>query len=442
MLKKWLPLFLFLLPVVLSFVFVLRFGVNVPWGDQLDIVPPLLEKFYQGHFSVSVLTAAHNEHLIIFPRAIMLGLAWFTHWDTRVEMLLIQFMLVLILFILIGEMKRSGHTEFWWFVPLPWFIFNLKQWETMLFGVQIAYILPILMSLLALHSLSKLTDSKHPYRSFFGAVTAAVIASFSMMAGLLVWVAGAVVLILGWQKKRSHHWISVIWVFLGILVWSFYWSGLPAQSTSIQMSFAAANPIAILHFLASILGNALIARQTLAPFAGVCIMLLMVLVAILLFINRHWQRHRFWAGVVVFSLLALFSITFGRVGAGSAAAFAPRYTTFSLILLAGLYVLLANLVKENPTTLSRMVWMGLIIVFVLSLPIAIHRGWSFGILQKEKQYKQIYALRNAATLPDTELTIVHPVPQTVRRSAQILQRYGYSVFQHAPEHKEKNNQEN
>ncbi|HLP47514.1 MAG TPA: hypothetical protein VK469_16320, partial [Candidatus Kapabacteria bacterium] len=145
------------------------------------------------------------------------------------------------------------------------------------------------------------------------------------------------------------------------------------------------------------------------------------------------RENRFWVGVVLFTLASLSSIAVGRAWVGTEAAFAPRYTTFSLILLAALYALLANLVRGNPSRLPRFVLSGLLIVIVLSLPIALYRGWSFGEQQHEKESKQAWVLRNAATLPDAELIIVHPIPQVVRRGAQILQRFRCSVFRDSPQ---------
>ena len=73
------------LPVFLCFNFIYRFGVDVPFWDQWELVP-FLDLWASGTLSLGDLFSQHNEHRIFFPRLIMLLLAAATGWNSRAEM--------------------------------------------------------------------------------------------------------------------------------------------------------------------------------------------------------------------------------------------------------------------------------------------------------------------------------------------------------------------
>jgi hypothetical protein len=64
--------------------FVAVYGCNVPQWDDWDVLPWLA-----GERAVSWewLWATHNEHRIVIPKLLLLGLAWLSHCDLRAGML-------------------------------------------------------------------------------------------------------------------------------------------------------------------------------------------------------------------------------------------------------------------------------------------------------------------------------------------------------------------
>src|SRR5208282_4675420 len=74
-----------LLPLAFLIWMVSRYAVSVPFGDQWELVP-LLEKTYHETLTFHDLWAQHNEHRILFPKIIMLGLAHLTGWNIYYEL--------------------------------------------------------------------------------------------------------------------------------------------------------------------------------------------------------------------------------------------------------------------------------------------------------------------------------------------------------------------
>jgi hypothetical protein len=66
-----------------------RYGVDTPWGDEWDTTRLLVEKMQAGTLGLGDFFAFHNEHRIFFPRVLTFALALFTHWNVRVELLMI-----------------------------------------------------------------------------------------------------------------------------------------------------------------------------------------------------------------------------------------------------------------------------------------------------------------------------------------------------------------
>jgi len=73
------------IPLIVLVVSIAAFAVDVPIADQWALVP-LLEKSYAGRLSLRDLWAQHNEHRLLFPRLLMLGLAHLTGWNTAYEL--------------------------------------------------------------------------------------------------------------------------------------------------------------------------------------------------------------------------------------------------------------------------------------------------------------------------------------------------------------------
>ena len=80
-----LALLLALLPPAFLAWFIYRFGVDVPFADQWDFVP-LLDQLYSGRLTFEALISQHNEHRFLFPKMIMLALAYWSDWNVLWEM--------------------------------------------------------------------------------------------------------------------------------------------------------------------------------------------------------------------------------------------------------------------------------------------------------------------------------------------------------------------
>jgi hypothetical protein len=189
-----------LLPVFLSANFVWRFGVDVPFWDEWELAP-LLRALHDGQLSFAALAAQHNEHRLLFPRAVMLALAGLTRWNARAEMWFGWSLLCGMGLVLFLQHRRALGGEAgssWLFAPLPWLVFTLRQSENLIWGWQLQIFMAAFALLLSMASLEH-----DGWGWFLAAIYFAVVSSFSFAAGLGVWPAGLLLIALG-AFARGH----------------------------------------------------------------------------------------------------------------------------------------------------------------------------------------------------------------------------------------------
>ena len=144
-------------PALLSLVFIVSYGVNCVYMDQWEIVP-LFDKLHTGTLSFNDLIAQHNEHRPLLPRLAMLGMGSLTHYNTIAEMYLswaLMCLVCLILFKLFTSSFGFSKISMARFIPVPWLVFSLKQYENMLWGFELVHFMVILFFLLAVYLLAQ-----------------------------------------------------------------------------------------------------------------------------------------------------------------------------------------------------------------------------------------------------------------------------------------------
>src|SRR5690242_3925372 len=104
---KYSPFILALIPPLYLMTIVVTQTVDVPFADHWALVP-LLAHAYQRTLSFQDLWAQHNEHRLLFPRLLMLGLAFLSRWNTQDEMLANIGLATAIFSLLVYQVRRTA----------------------------------------------------------------------------------------------------------------------------------------------------------------------------------------------------------------------------------------------------------------------------------------------------------------------------------------------
>jgi hypothetical protein len=428
--------FLILLPAALALVYVRLFGVNVPYWDQWWIVN-LIGELEAGTLSVSDLWSQANEHRIFFPRIIMLLLGSLTRYNNVAEMYLIQgfFLFTLIILLLVFKTNvraNNARTTLLLFIPISFLLFSPRQWENMLWGFQMGFIIVRMFAVLTFYFLYILGYGKLRNIMFPAALLSATVASFSSAQGLFVWPAGLLQLFFSpvekWAKKR----LLVVWGLIGVVEWIFYFIGY-TQPDKFSLSFVFDYPIAGADYSLTLLGSALFWQHSFAGAGGLFLVGLIVASLLLVYKVRRLGEYSFWIALLFFSLLIAASIIMGRSEAGATWAPISRYTSFTILIVISVYAMLTKLALERTSHPASVVLVGILSGFILlSAPVSYIEGAQAGKAVRAYREQAAFVLSTYETQSHKVLMkYLCPNPgcgALVRKRASILQRLDYNVF--------------
>ena len=326
----------YLIPVALVIWFISKFSVDVPFNDQWALVS-LFDKIDKGSATFGDFFAPHNEHRILFPKAIFALLAFTSKWNLDLERYFNVF-LVIITFFLIYKIAEISYNQdklsFHLFNILTCFLlFSLYQASSWLFGFQLAFFLINTCLLLAIFILSFPKNIAPNLRLFLSAVCC-FIASFSSGHGLLTWLAvlPSVFAVEGSVKQKKFR--SIFYIILFLLCYFFYSIDSQRTKSNLDILLFLKNLPTALDYFFTILGGGFSFRL-IPNLTG------LLLFTIFLFFNfyslRKSRSELFsyaapWLSMGWFTILFALLVTLARSNLGVEQALASRYTTPSILL--------------------------------------------------------------------------------------------------------------
>ena len=425
---------------------IFRYGVDSPWGDQWQVIPRLVSEMQAGTLDFDDFFAFHSEHRILFPSLISFFLARLTHWNIRVELLVIWFLVSACAFnvwriaALTGNRNTRAHLFMLFAASL--LIFTPLQWENLLWGFQIGFFLPLAcMTALPWVALS----IRWPF-NFVYALILCLVSTFSIASGFASWPLAAGLLLLANGKARSHFHLLCwfLWICVGCASVALYFHGFEQPGWHPSQAETLRHPLLALQFALIYLGfpfSTGIPANRIAVATSVGGALVVALFLALAYLWRARTDRPFlvrsapWLALIGIALITCFLTTLGRVGFGIPAAMQSRYVSFAILLPIGLLFLVAQIIGH--WRLRQPVESGLrkcalygSVVFSAALglllcfaTIRVLRFWP--VLQHERlSGKAILLLSNILDEPGAIRRYVHPNP-AVKDWARALNRLDY-----------------
>lgn len=426
--------FLIILPGVLALLFIKSYAVNVPNWDDWIFVGRILNTFHAGHLSFQDLFAQANEHRLFFPYLIMLLIALITHYNTIAECYFSWFLLCIITCVFFRVHTRTFGTKelaLAAFIPVSWLVFNLKQWENLVWGYQGEMIMVVLFFLLAIYLLA--TTAKLRWR-FAAAAVSGVICTFSLANGLAVWPIGLVTIL--WIRKlqpkelrQPHLKMALVWCVVGIVACVVFFAGYHFQGTvtGSDWLYNLQHPLTTFASFLAALGI-LMTYQSVAIGAGLLLLLSYI------FIGAHiiWQRKAKLAmalslSLILFSIISAILLAVGRTELGIAEVLASRHVTVMIPGVLGLYLGMISL-ELKYVNLKRF-----IVVFVALLIVVGGGVYYAGTMKSGQVWRSghnitAYYLSTFRIQSDENLLKLCWDPQFVREQAELLAKDKLSVF--------------
>lgn len=429
---RWLPYLPIFLPGALSVAYVYQFGVSVVVRDQWEMVT-LFRNLFSGELSFLDLWEPHNEHRFLFPRIVMLSLGVMTEWNNLAEMYLIQACLFATLIGLLLAFRAGGGSRLFFFIPIAFLVFSLRQSQNMLWGYQITFAFAQTFGVLALFFLYISGRGNLRKVAFSASLLSGTVAAFSAIQGLLVWPAGLLQLLLTPLEKATKRILIAVWGLVGAGEWIVYFLDYERDVGS-SLSLLLASPVTGAEFFLTLLGSPLFPQRGLILVGGAILAGLIALSSFLIFKERKLGEYSFWLSLLVFSLFVSLSVMSGRIRLGVEAATASKYTTFSILAVVCVYVITVRLWSERRSHLTTALLGVSLVTISLSIPVSYWNGINLGREVERSREEAAFILSTYESQPDELLETLHRRPGTVERRAPILKELGYNVFSE-PEHK-------
>jgi hypothetical protein len=429
-----------LIPVLILAGNVAKYHVDVPFWDQWNFVP-LLGQSYEGGIAFRDLWAQHNEHRLLFPRLIMLGLARASRYNVVWELVVILLLAATTFFLLCRQfIKAAGASGF---SGLPWalpvfslLVFTLGQAENWLWGWQIQIFLNVLA---AVAGLSLLGRREFRWVQFWPAAGLGVLATYSFANGLVFWPLGFLALLLAPPTNKKHKaWALAAWTAVTAAVAVSYFYRFRYQSPSGRpWSYFLSRPGEYILYLLKFLGRPVINYEAYALAIGLIGLLLFGAFSFLSLRDRRAEAPAF----LPFILFGLYSIGcglftgVGRVGFGSAQAMSGRYVPFSALLWVSNFAFLYALARQvrdrmraRPMKAFALAGIG-VISFLLVFGIA-RTSYRVGYRVFKSYHSRMSAARAELGRGEDKQVLLNLYidPDYVRRGAEILKRHKLSVF--------------
>ncbi|TKT92156.1 hypothetical protein FDK13_11990 [Dyadobacter frigoris] len=366
--RDFLGLGLIIVPVGYFYIILSAHVINVPYEDDYNLLETIYNLKNGSGFTntAKILFEQVNQHRFAFERIVMLIMVFFTGTvDIKLQVMLGNLFMLGILYLFFLTFKKEK-VSWYYFIPVPYILFNLVYFENAIWGIAAIQNTPLLFfAMLTVYFIGK-PDK----RSWIFAVLAAIVTMFISGSGMLTWIIGGVILLFQKRYKLLAQWIGIAIVFI-----LFYFL-FDYQFVSTGHGKVWEHPIFNLIFIFGFWGNALYLDipHPLTPVfykdMVLCVFLGMGIFAVFLgwitrmFLNKNmpWTNW-FLLGAFMFLMgtgaMFIVSRPSGNFLMYGGNIFSRRYMIFGVVLLAIAYVGLILIVK-NYKNIS-------LSVFVLSL---------------------------------------------------------------------------
>lgn len=423
-------------PILMLGMQIAQFGVNVPMGDQWELVP-IFQAIHNDTFQWSMLWAQHNEHRPLFPRLIMIGAAFMTNWDIRVE-IWCNFLLAIGIFLVIARIINLTMLEYtetvrlWLKVSASFLIFSPVQWENWLFGWDIQWYLAVLGIAITTWALFT-SENQWRFRTLYAfALIATVVACYSLASAFVLWVLGAAGLLL---QRRSYPYF-ILWFIGAVTTIGLYWFDYHNPAGQPNLWLFLDKPGSFLEYIATYMGRGISYSNVLAVFVGGLILLCFLSGSTYLVIVDRAQALRMapWFALGTLVLFNAVSIGAARLEMGVTQAASSRYTTISLLLvLSTVAIMFATLITwARRYSYKSNMHVALPTVFAVLFIELLTSSYVDGRIAMKGRFEFHDYVRRCIAEPETAtkecLLLTYPNEDAVRSRAIFLKQQGWSNF--------------
>lgn len=188
---------LLMLPIIWGTTLIYKLGVNVLFWDEFNVIN-FFKDIKENGISIYKFLEQHNEHRMFFPKIIFLLNMYISNYNSKILMY-ISIILISITYLIITKyiLKNINNNIYAVIISsmIGFICFNLTQYENLFWGFQVAWFLIELCVVGSFYIFSCYMENKK-FKYLILSVSLGIIASFSSMHGLWIWLVYICIIIL------------------------------------------------------------------------------------------------------------------------------------------------------------------------------------------------------------------------------------------------------
>jgi len=376
--------------------FIYSFGVNIPIADDWTFVPFAEMVLNNEPFWEFPNFLQHNDHRPIFPSLIFYLSILLTSWNFLYLMYFGWFLVAMSVVIIFYILKNTFPKLIWLIVPISAILFNIAQYENFLWAfTSVEWFIVSFSIIISVFSLSKIKEN---FLMIIPAMLFGTIATFSGIAGLLIWLIGIfTVFSLSTHKKIFLS----IWIPASAFIFILYFYDFTPTSSFTEQNFDFLSIDGIKYFL-SYLSNGLILKFEVIKISIGFVLLVGISIPVLFFIKKNNVYYNFipWFQLGLTGFFSAGFATFGRfVDTGYIPARYITQSTFAqisalVILTVVIFLIYKNLKKKNHKKLFQIIIITLFVFMAFSLGSSYYIGWMKGSEWHDEKLSFLNCLQN------------------------------------------------
>lgn len=411
-----------------------RHSVNVPWWDQLPFVH-LIEKLDRGTLSIGDVWIQHNEHRILVPQVIELGVGKVTGFNFQIPVFM-SFVLATTTFGLLISMLKRTFKDMKMVsllaIPTAWLVFSPIQWINWIWGFQFCFFLGVCLAITTIWLLTG--ERSLGNRQFYLSILTAALGMYSLGNGMLIWVVGFC--LLAANKATRRHF--VVWISSALVVAASYFYKFHRSPDSLPLSQVIKEPVAVTKYILGYLGHNLATTPIGARYTGAGLLVALVIASLFVYRRGKLADILSWLGISTFVILTATIAAVSRLNFGINHSLGSSYATISLLFVVSTLVIVvrAGLIWLKDLNQSN-AWRYMIAVFLLGVAtFPLISSYVSNFYSGEAKIKEIgqhltnvrHCVYEAKSAEDNCLLLVYPNKQMAWDHILILKRIHWDEF--------------
>jgi hypothetical protein len=384
---------LLLVPVAYFYLILNAHVVNVPYTDDWSLLETVQKLRQESDFiaAAKILFEQVNQHRFAFERLVMLAMVALTGTVNIKALILLGNLFLLAIAYLFFLACRQERVSWYYFIPVPYVLFNLVYYENAFWGIAAIQNTPLIFfAFLSAYGLGRRTTG-----GLVLGIAAALVATFVSGTGMVTWVIGAIILVFQQRYRPLAPWLGLA---VGIITFYFLFDYHFIESASGKVW---EHPIFNGLLLFGFWGNALYLDiphplyPAFYPDMVACIFLGIFLgLVFLVWVMRYYFKprvqwsHWFVLGAFLFILgtgaMFVLSRPMSQFFMYGGNVFSRRYMLFGVVLLATAYVGLVILTKRAPVLHASVLVLGLLGFIALNF-----QSYHTSVVQLRKQHDEL-----------------------------------------------------